>query len=86
MKKFHVYDLYLDDGESAIKVTIPAESKSVAKQYVAGNGEIIAVKDCELQDIDLGCLASTLRRDGWGHTEIDVITRTLQAVGLERLK
>lgn len=85
MKKFHVYDLYLDDGESVLKVTIPAENKSAAKQYVAGNGEVVAVKDCDLQDINLDCLASTLRRDGWGRKEIDVITRTLQAVGLDRL-
>ena len=28
MKKMHVYDVYLDDGEHAIKVTIPASSKS----------------------------------------------------------
>ena len=26
----------------------------------------------------------TLRRSGWGQMEIDVITRTLAAVGLER--
>lgn len=27
MKKMHVYDVYLDDGEHAIKVTIPASIK-----------------------------------------------------------
>jgi hypothetical protein len=30
MKKMHVYDVYLDDGEHAIKVTIPASSKKEA--------------------------------------------------------
>ena len=45
---------------------------------------MISVKDAPLQDIDTGCLADTLRRDGWGQMEIDVITRALATVGLER--
>lgn len=76
MKKLHVYTVYMDDGD-AFKVT-------VARKYVAGNGDVIAVKDAPLQDIDTGCLADTLRRSGWGQMEIDVITRTLATVGLER--
>ena len=84
MKKFHVYEVYLDDHHDVIKVTIPAESKAAVKKYVEGNGEIVAVKDSALQDIDLNCLTDTLRRNGWGRMEIDVITRTLQAVGLDR--
>lgn len=58
--------------------------KAAAKEYVAGNGDVIAVKDAPLQSIDTGCLADTLRRSGWGQMEIDVITRTLATVGLER--
>lgn len=85
MKKLHVYDLYIDDNRNCFKVTIPAESKKAAIAYAAGNGEIVAVKDCPLQDIDLDCLAETLRRNAWGQTEIDVITRTLQAAGLDRV-
>ena len=83
MKKLHVYTVYMDDGD-AFKVTILAESEAAAKEYVAGNGDVIAVKDAPLQDIDTRCLADTLRRSGWGQMEIDVITRTLAAVGLER--
>ncbi len=37
-----------------------------------------------MQAINAGCLADTLRRGGWGQMEIDVITRTIAAVGLER--
>ena len=44
MKKLHVYTVYMDDGD-AFKVTIPAESEAAAKEYVAGNGDVIAVKD-----------------------------------------
>ena len=84
MKKFHVYEVYLDDNHDVIKVTIPAESKVAVKKYVEGNGEIVAIKDSDLQDIDLSCLTDTLWRNGWGHKEISVITRTLQAVGLDR--
>lgn len=83
MKKMHVYTVYMDDGD-AFKVTIPAVSEASAKEYVAGNGDVIAIKDAPIQDIDTGCLADTLRRGGWGQMEIDVITRTLVAVGLER--
>lgn len=83
MKKMHVYTVYMDDGD-AFKVTIPAVSETAAKEYVAGNGDVIAIKDAPIQDIDTCCLAETLRRDGWGQMEIDVITRTLAAVGLER--
>lgn len=83
MKKMHVYTVYMDDG-NAFKVTIPAVSEAAAKEYVAGNGDVIAIKDAPIQDIDTGCLADTLRRGGWGQMEIDVITRALAAVGLER--
>lgn len=84
MRKLNIYDVYLDDGRSTLKITIPAESKTAATKYVAGNGEVVAVRPCSLQDIDTEFLADTLRRDGWGQTEIDTITRTLQICGLER--
>lgn len=85
MKKLNVYTVYVDDGHDALKITVPAENKKDAERYIAGTGEVIAVKDSELQDIDLGYLADSLRRTGWGQMEIDVITRTLQRVGLERI-
>lgn len=48
------------------------------------SGEVVAIKPSELQDIDLNCLADTLKRSGWGQQEVDVITRALAQIGLER--
>lgn len=84
MKNMNVYDMYMDDGHNTFKVTVPAFSKKDAKEYVQGNGEVVAIKPSELQDIDLNCLADTLKRSGWGQQEIDVITRALAQIGLER--
>ena len=84
MKKFHVYNVYTDDGDHVYKFTVPAESQKAAEAYVSGNGEIVKTKLADLQDIDTGCLADTLRRSGWGQAEIDVITRALTMVGLDR--
>lgn len=84
MIRMNVYDLYMDDGHSTFKVTVPAFSKKDAKEYVQGNGDVVAVKPSELQDIDLNCLADTLKRSGWGQQEIDIIVRALAQIGLER--
>ena len=84
MKRMNIYDLYMDDGHSTFKVTVPATSVKSAKEYVRGNGEVVAIKPSELQDIDLNCLADTLKRSGWGQQEIDVITRALAQCGLSR--
>ena len=84
MKKFHVHDIYADDGRDVYKFTVPAPTQKEAVDFVQGNGEVIAVRDSSLQDIDIGCLADTLNRCGWGQKEIDVITRALAMVGLDR--
>lgn len=84
MKQFEVYTVYMDYGDDCYKVTVPAENETAAMQYVAGNGEVIAVKKAPLQDIDIDCLAETLARGGWGQMEIDVITRALTQCGLKR--
>lgn len=84
MKKFHVYNVYLDDGKSVFKEVIPAPSKKEAIDYCEGNGYTVAVHDCDLRDIDLQCLADTLERNGWGKQEIAVITRCLDFCGLRR--
>lgn len=86
MNKLTVYTVYMDDGTNTFKETIPAESKSAAKKFVEGNGEVIAVKISDLQDIDLEYLDRTLRNDGWGADERAVILRTLEVCGLERIK
>lgn len=85
MKTFKVYDVYMDDGRDVFKVVIPAESKQAATKAVSGNGEVVKIREnATVQNIDCNVLADTLRKDGWGDAEIQVITRTLAAVGLER--
>lgn len=82
--KMHVYNVYIDDGD-AMKITVPAESAKKAAQYCEGNGEILMVReDPNIQNIDLDCLASTLRAAYWGQKEIDIITRCLMTCGLDR--
>lgn len=86
MKNFNVYDIYFDDGQNVGKIVLPAESEKQAKEYVKGNGEVVAIrKDPLVQDIDINCLRSTLLKDGWGAIEIEVITRALEVVGLDRI-
>lgn len=85
MKKFKVYDVYMDDGHDVFKVVIPAESKQAATKAVSGNGEVVKIRENTLvPDIDCNKLAETLRRNAWGDTEIQVITRVIEAVGLDR--
>lgn len=83
--KFNVYNVYLESNEDVYKITVPAESEKKAKEYVRGNGEVIKVRlDPDIQDIHCGFLAETLLRNGWGQKEVDIITRTLAQVGLDR--
>lgn len=84
MKKLTVYNVYLDDGKSVFRVTVPAASKKEAADYVQGNGDVVAIKPADLQGIDLDALADTLKRAQWGQMEIDIITRALAACGLDR--
>lgn len=85
MKRFKVYDVYMDDGRDVFKVVIPAESKQAATKAVAGNGEVVKIRENTLvPNIDCNALADTLRENAWGGAEIQIITRTLAAVGLER--
>lgn len=86
MKSWKVYDLYIDDGKCVWKTNIPAPTKKAAQEFVSGNGEVVQIKESDLQDIDIDCLSDTLARGGWGQAEINVITRTLMALGLDRVK
>ena len=85
MKKFKIYEVYMDDGHDCFKATVPAQTKQDAINYVNGNGEIIRVRESEmLRDINVDCLAETLKLNGWGYMEIDVITRLITICGLKR--
>ena len=73
------YFVYLDDGtEDVLKVAIPAKNEKDAREYVNGNGEVIAIRDVtERYPISAEDVARALLNAGFGQTEVDLITRTL---------
>lgn len=82
MKKVNVYAMYMDDGRDCFKVVVPATSEKEAREYVLGNGEVVAVKKMDDIRISTEKLADDLLKAGWGRTEVDVITRLLSQVDL----
>lgn len=77
-RKYFVY-LCLDDGKNTYRVAIPAENEDKARDYCAGNGEVIAIKDVtEDYPIDVSKVRNALDNAGFGESEIDWICRTLQ--------
>lgn len=74
------YFVYLDDGtEDVLKVAVPAKSEEDAREYVNGNGEVIAIRDItDRYPISADLVAKALINAGFGQTEVDLITRTLQ--------
>lgn len=80
MKKYMVY---LDDGKNAYKVAIPAKDEKAAREYVQGNGEVIAVKDVtQNYPISADKVADALKNASFGQIEIDLITRALQQIDI----
>lgn len=76
MKK---YMIYMDDGKNCFKVAIPAKNEKAAREYVKGNGEIIAVKDVtEEFPISSEKVANALLSAHFGEIEMDLIIRCLQ--------
>lgn len=76
MKKYMVY---MDDGKNCFKIAVPAKNEKAAREYVKGNGEIIAVKDVtEEFPISTEKVAKALLSAHFGEIEIDLITRCLQ--------
>lgn len=73
------YMVYLDDGEHCYKVAIPAANEKKAREYVAGNGEVIAVKDITADYPIAGeKVRNALYNAGFGEIEMDLILRTLR--------
>lgn len=80
MKKYFVY---MDDGRDAFRCAIPAESEKKAREYVQGNGEVVAVRDVTDQyPISAEKVGSALMAAGFGKIEMDFITRALQYIGI----
>ena len=79
-KKFMVY---LEDGEDVYKVAIPAKNEKEVRDYVSGNGDIIAIKDITNDyPISSEKVHDALQRAGFGRTEIDLITRALSKISI----
>lgn len=83
MKKWTVYSIITEDAIHAYKMIVPAPDKKSAAKYVEGNGDIVSIKETDL-DINIDYLANSLLKTGWGQAEIDIITRTIMQVGLDR--
>ena len=80
MKKYMVY---LDDGKGCYKVAVPAESEEKAREYVQGNGEVIAVKDVTNNfPLSVDKVAQVLQNAGFGKFEIDFIVRAFQEINI----
>ena len=77
------YIAYLDDGESVIKVDVPANNAAGVKRYVAGNGEIVKIKDVtEEYPISSSKVKLALEQAGFGETEKWMIVRALELTGI----
>lgn len=83
-KKMKVWSLYLDDGESTWREFVPAYSRKDACAYVAGNGEVVAVKEASDKGVDIYALAETLANGGWKQDAIDIVVRAIVRTGLDR--
>lgn len=86
MKKLKVYKVYMEDvtDGSCYSTFVPAENEKEAVKACDGNGECVAVKDASDYKIHLETLTETLANNRWGRAEIEIITRTLELVGLSR--
>lgn len=83
MKKMNKYMVYVDDGYNAMRIAVPAHNEKEAKEYVKGNGEIIAVKDISEQyPIDANYLMEVLNGSSFGEIEKDLIIRALTMTGI----
>ena len=72
------YMVYIDADQDTLKIAVPANSVKAAKQYVEGNGEVVAVKDItEDFPIRADYVADALKAAGFGSIETDLIIRTL---------
>lgn len=81
MRKFMVY--FDDGGEYCYKLAVSAENEQEAKDYVKGNGAIIAVHDItEDYPIDINKVVEALRKDHFGQVEINLIASVLSKTNI----
>ena len=74
--RVNAYAVYMDDGRDAFKVIVPATTEKEARNYVDGNGEVIAVKEVDIP-LHVGKIADALLAAHFGRQEVDVVTRII---------
>lgn len=81
MKQLKVYKVYIEDetNGNCYSTFVPAENEKEAVKYCDGNGEFVAVKD--VTD-DFKIHLETLAMRQYERAEIEIITRTLELMGL----
>ena len=83
MKQMHIYYAYLDDGTNTFKVPVPAYSVKEAREYVRGNGEIVAIKEDKDSIIDGGQVYTALKNAGFDRYTAEIVMRLVSLSGLE---
>lgn len=90
MPKMRKYFAYLDDGHNTYKIAVPAVNEDQVRDFCAGNGDVIAIKDVtDSYPISEYAVARVLldatARDGervFAQHEVDFICRALREIGL----
>ncbi|MCM1468099.1 MAG: hypothetical protein NC086_08120 [Alistipes sp.] len=80
LRKFMVY---MDDGKAVFKCAVPAKDENEVRNYVAGNGEVIAIKDVtEEFCISSDRVIKALSEADFSTEEVMFISRTLTHMGI----
>ena len=79
---YRKYMVYVDDGIAVYKIAVPAENEQGARDFVSGNGEVIAVKDVtEEMYINADKVLNALSEVFNGY-EVDLMVRALRDIGI----
>ena len=82
-ENFQKFFVYLDNGHDVFKLAIPAKTESDARQFCAGNGEIVAIKNVtEEFPIDIVKVRRALENAQFGEFEMDFICRALENINI----
>ena len=74
-----------DGNDIMMKIAVPAKDEQDARDYVAGNGEIVAVRDVSDEyRISSSRVYDALEKANFTQHEIDYIVRTLQRTEIAR--
>lgn len=78
--EFRKFFVYIDDGKSACRVAVSADSTESAEKYVEGNGDVITIRDVTSKfQITAYDVAKALLESGMDETKVDfIITALLQ--------